>query len=99
MTATPKYELSRQIKLAGLPGDTVVVEADAGERAALAARFGLPGVDSLRAEVDLEQRGSAIRATGSLKAAIRQTCAISGDDFPAEIDEALDLRFVPSRWR
>ncbi|WP_299196645.1 YceD family protein [uncultured Erythrobacter sp.] len=94
MSALPTPELSRRIKLAGLPGETVVVEADAGERAALAARFSLPGIDSLRAEVELEQRGSAVRATGTLKAAIRQTCAISGEDFPANIDEALDLRFV-----
>lgn len=90
--ATP--ELSRLIRIKGLPAEPVVVEANAGERAALAARFGLPGVDSLHAEVSLEQRGRAIRATGSLRAAIRQSCAISGEDFPANIEEPLDLRFV-----
>lgn len=94
MNALPAPELSRPIKVKGLPGETVVIEADAGERAALAARFGLPGVDSLHAEVALEQRGSAIRATGTLRAAIRQACAISGEDFPANIEESLDLRFV-----
>lgn len=93
-TPQPTSELSRPIKVKGLPGDTVVVEADAGERAALARRFGLPGIDSLRAEIDLEQRGKAIRATGTLKAAIRQACAISGEDFPANIEEPIDLRFV-----
>lgn len=87
-------ELSRPIKTKGLTADPVVVEADAGERAELAKRFGLPGIDALRAEIALEQRGSAIRATGTLRAAIRQTCAISGEDFPSNIDEALDLRFV-----
>ncbi|MHA7821104.1 MAG: YceD family protein [Erythrobacter sp.] len=90
--ATP--ELSRPIKIKGLPGEPVVIEADAGERAALAARFGLPGIDGLRAVVELEQRGSSIRAFGSLRAAIRQACAISGEDFPARIEEDLDLRFV-----
>lgn len=94
MNALPAPELSRPIKVKGLPGETVVIEADAGERAALAARFGLPGVDSLHAEVALEQRGNAIRATGTLRAAIRQACAISGEDFPANIEESLDLRFV-----
>jgi uncharacterized metal-binding protein YceD (DUF177 family) len=93
-TPQPTSELSRPIKVKGLPGDAVVVEADAGERAALARRFGLPGIDSLRAEIDLEQRGKAIRATGTLKAAIRQACAISGEDFPANIEEPIDLRFV-----
>ena len=90
--ATP--ELSRPIKVKGLPAQPVVIEANAGERAALAARFGLPGVDTLRAEVALEQRGSAIRATGTLRAAIRQSCAISGEDFPANVEEDIDLRFV-----
>ena len=93
-TPQPTSELSRPIKVKGLPGDAVVVEADAGERAALARRFGLLGIDSLRAEIDLEQRGKAIRATGTLKAAIRQACAISGEDFPANIEEPIDLRFV-----
>ena len=48
----------------------------------------------LRAEVELEQCTCAIRATGSLKAQILQSCAISGEEFPVEIDETLDLRFV-----
>jgi hypothetical protein len=87
-------ELSRPIKVKGLPGDNVVIEADAAERAALALRFTLPGIDNLRAEIALEQRGKAIRATGTLKAAIRQTCAISGEEFPVAISEVLDLRFV-----
>lgn len=93
-TPQPASELSRPIKVKGLPDDAVVIEADAGERAALARRFGLPGIDSLRAEIDLEQRGKAIRATGTLKAAIRQACAISGEDFPANIEEPIELRFV-----
>ena len=87
-------ELSRPIKTKGLPAEPVIIEADEAERAALAERFGLSIVDALRAEVDLEQRPSAIRATGSLKAQIQQACAISGEDFPVSIDETLDLRFV-----
>ncbi len=87
-------ELLRPIKVKGLPGDSVIIEADADERSALAARFGLPSIGSLRAEIALEGRGKAIRATGTLKAAIQQTCAISGQDFPTTISERLDLRFV-----
>lgn len=90
----PEPELSRPIKVKGLPAEAVVIEASAAERAALAERFGLPGVDHLRAAIDLEMRSKAIRAGGTLKAAIRQTCAVSGEDFPANIEEVLDLRFV-----
>jgi len=94
MNALPTPELSRRIKLAGLPGETLVIEASPTEREALAARFGLPSIESLRADVELEHRGSAVRATGRLAAKILQTCAISGEDFPVSVDEELDLRFV-----
>jgi hypothetical protein len=90
----PTSELERLIKVKGLPAEPIVIEADASERSALAKRFGLPGIDSLLAQVDVEQRGTTIRASGTLKAAIRQSCAISSEDFPAQIEEALDLRFV-----
>ncbi|MEM7781379.1 MAG: DUF177 domain-containing protein [Pseudomonadota bacterium] len=87
-------ELSRPIKVKSLPAEPIVIDADASERAALAARFGLPGVDRLHAEIEVEARGSVIKATGTFSAAIRQACAISGEDFPAEIEESVDLRFV-----
>ena len=93
-SAQVNSELSRLIKTKGMPAEPVMIEADAGERAALSSRFGLPGIDSLHAEIALEPRPSAIRATGTLNAAIRQTCAISGEDFPATIEEPIDLRFV-----
>lgn len=92
--ALPPSELTRMIKARPLPGGPVVIEATPEERAALAVRFGLGAVEALRAEVALEQRPRAIRATGRLTAAIQQPCAISGEDFPVTIDEAVDLRFV-----
>ena len=82
------------VKVKGLPAEPIVVEADAVERAALAARFGLASVESLRAEVSLEQRPRAIRASGRLSAAFMQCCAISGEDFPVTVDEPIDLRFA-----
>jgi uncharacterized metal-binding protein YceD (DUF177 family) len=87
------------IKARPLPAGLVVIEATAEERAALAVRFGLGGVESLRAEVALEQKARAIRATGRLKAAILQPCAISAEDFPVTIDEPVDLRFVEDSGR
>jgi hypothetical protein len=87
------------IKVRPLPAGAVVIEATPEERAALAARFGLGAVDSLRAEVALEQRPRAIRATGRLRAAIMQPCAISAEDFPVTIDEPVDLRFVEASAR
>jgi hypothetical protein len=92
-------ELSRMIKTRPLPGEMIVITANEAERAALAARFGLSAIDSLRAELALEAKPKAIRATGRLKAAITQSCAVSGEDFAVHIDEPLDLRFVEARTR
>lgn len=90
-----EVELSRLIKPRVLPAQPIVVEANEAECAALAARFGLSKVESLQAEVALEKRENAIAANGVLRAAIMQICAVSGEDFPVSIEEAIDLRFVP----
>jgi uncharacterized metal-binding protein YceD (DUF177 family) len=82
------------IKARPLPAAPVVIEASEAERAALAVRFGLGAVENLRAEITLDARPRAIRATGRLTAAIMQPCAISGEDFPVAIDEPIDLRFI-----
>lgn len=95
----PPSELTRMVKARPLPAGPTVIEATAEERTALAARFGLGAVQALRAEVALEPKPRAIRATGRLKAAIMQPCAISGEDFPVTIDEPIDLRFVEDSGR
>jgi uncharacterized metal-binding protein YceD (DUF177 family) len=87
-------ELSRMIRVRPLAGGVIVIEADEAECAALAERFGLSAVKSLRAEVSLEAKPRAIRASGRLTASVMQLCAVSAEDFPVRIDEPLDLRFV-----
>ena len=87
------------VKARPLPAGAVVIVASDAERSALAARFGLVAVESLRAEVALEPKPSAIRATGRLRAAILQPCAVSGDELPVTIDEPIDLRFVEQHQR
>lgn len=95
----PPSELTRMIKARALPAASVVIEASPDECAALAARFALGSVQSLRAEIALEAKPRAIRATGRLRAAIMQPCAISAEDFPVTIDEPVDLRFVEASGR
>ena len=91
----PAPELSRPIKLRQIPNDPVVIEADKAERAALAERFGVVAIESLRAEMTLDPEGRKIDAAGSLEADIVQTCAVSGEEFPVRIDEDFALVFVP----
>jgi len=95
----PPSELTRMIKARALPREPVVIEADATECADLARRFGLGAIESLRAEVSLAATPGAIRATGHLRAAIMQACAVSGEEFRVLIEEAIDLRFVAQRPR
>lgn len=89
-------ELSRPIKLRAIQNDPVLVEASEAERAALAARLGISGIDVLRAEVTLDPDGARISASGPLHAQIMQACAVSGEDFPVVIDEQLAMVFVPA---
>jgi len=92
--STPEF--SRIIKIKAIAGTPLVLEADAAERAALAARFSIVAIGSLKATVSLEQRGHDVIATGNLAAQITQACAVSGEDFPHAIEEPIALRFVPS---
>jgi len=100
---TDPSEMPRLVKARPLPADPVVIEADAAERDALARRFGLGGIDSLRAEVVLEEKGphksGVIRASGVLSAAVQQICAVSNENFPVTLSEPFELRFVPAATR
>jgi uncharacterized metal-binding protein YceD (DUF177 family) len=90
-------EFSRPIDRRQLKAKPVTIEADEAERKALARRFGLVAIERLAAEVTLIADGKAVDAAGTLKAAIVQTCAVSGDDLPVAIREPIALRFVPQR--
>ncbi|AKM08823.1 DUF177 domain-containing protein [Croceicoccus naphthovorans] len=88
-------ELSRWIAVRQCEGREVEVTADAAERDRLAERFDLVSVESLEATVVLHRKDAVVSAEGRLHAKIVQSCAISGEDLPVSIDEALTMRFVP----
>lgn len=88
-------EFSRMIDRRGLGEAPLQLAASAEECAALARRFGLVAIERLEADISLVPENDAIDATGRLRAAIIQSCAVSGEDLPATIDEPVRLRFVP----
>lgn len=88
-------EMPRLVRLRQIDGSPLHVEASPDERTALAQRFGVVAVDSLEADLVLERDGESVAANGRFRAAIVQTCGVSGEDFPVAIDEPLALRFVP----
>lgn len=75
----------------------IEVEADAAERTALARRMRVADILALRCRFRLRRLSAdTILAEGRLQATVVQTCVISLEDFPAGIDEAFRVRFVPA---
>ena len=77
-----------------LPADAVRIEADLRERTELAQRFGIVSIERLTAEIELDLYSKGIRATGQMRAAITQACAVSGEPFAVTIEEPIPLRFI-----
>ncbi|WEK46000.1 MAG: DUF177 domain-containing protein [Candidatus Andeanibacterium colombiense] len=88
-------EFSQMVELRSVDLRVRHLVADEGERAALAERFGLVSIGLLEADIELIADGAVVDATGTLRAEIVQSCAITGDDLPASIREKLVFRFVP----
>ena len=91
-------EFSRTFRLDELGGAprAVSIAAGADERAALATRFGLIGIERLEATAELTRDGDTVTATGRIGGEITQACVASGDPVPARISEEFALRFMPA---
>ena len=95
MSETPP-EFSREYSLdtIGTVPRSVSISATIAESAALAKRFGLVSLANLHATATLIVRGDAISAQGRFTADVVQSCTASGDDVPADFDEAFSVLFV-----
>ena len=91
---TPEFSRRYALDSIGSAPRAVTVEADAGERAALARRFDLVALDALRANATLTAVAGGAEARGTIHAVIAQACVVTGDPVPATIDEPFALRFV-----
>jgi uncharacterized metal-binding protein YceD (DUF177 family) len=93
-------ELSRPIALSKIraKGLTAVVHATLEECAAVAARMGLPAIQSLDCRFVLRREGDgvSVQAEGHLRAEVTQTCVTSAEDFAATVEETFSIRFVPA---
>jgi hypothetical protein len=97
MTDAPPF--SRRIRVDALPADGLsqTIEANADERAALAAANRLPAIASLTASFVVRRSGRAgARVTGDVHAEVTQLCVVSLEPFAATVDEAVDVRFAPA---
>jgi uncharacterized metal-binding protein YceD (DUF177 family) len=83
-----------QIPDTGLHRD---IEADQAARAAMAQAAGLREMPAAHASFDLAlTSGGRVHVTGRVRARIGQTCVVTLDPIDNEIDEAVDLIFVPA---
>jgi len=92
----PAPEFSRPVEAPRVPGRTVTlaISADEHERAALAKRFALVALDRLEAEVRLERlEGGLVRLSARLRADLAQSCVVTLEPVPAQIDEAFTLLY------
>jgi len=92
---SPEFARPHRLDQIGAGESKATVTAEPDERIALARRFGLVAIDSLRADYALRQTAEGVRATGHLSARVTQACVVTGDPLAVQVEEDFDLRFVP----
>jgi uncharacterized metal-binding protein YceD (DUF177 family) len=76
-------------------GQRLELSADEAERAAIAERLNLLGLDRFEAQATLTRNGDEVRAEGRLRASVTQACVASGDPVAGQVDSAFALLFRP----
>jgi len=74
------------------------VQTDAAERAELAKRFDILGIDSLEAmlKINRTRGGRAVRVEGRITASLTQACIVSLQPVAQTMDATFTVVFVPS---
>ncbi len=97
--AEPEFSRIIDTEVLGDAGKTLKIEASPDERARLAERFGLEGLDSFNAELSLipEEGGRLFRLTGTFEADVTQTCVVTLEPLETRVTGALDRLYDPAR--
>lgn len=96
---TSQIEFSRPLDVTRVPpqGCTETIVADPQECAALAERFGLPAIHTLKAELKISRwRGEGLKFKGHLKADIDQECVVSLEVFQSVLEDRFESYFLPA---
>lgn len=86
------------VNVARLPqkGMSVVIEADAAQREALAEAHGLLSVERYRAELLVTSwKRNGVKVRGRVEASITQACIVTMDPLDAKVDEEVEGVFLP----
>jgi hypothetical protein len=81
----------------GETGQHFDLVADAAVRAAVARVAGLRDLPRLEANFDVTRRGRGLRVAGHVSATVGQNCVVTLEPLANEVEEAVDLVFVPQR--
>jgi len=77
-------------------GRRIELAPDAATREAIARALGLAALPRLEAAFDLTRHGGdGLRVVGRVSATVHQTCVVTLEPIENEIDEAIDLLFLP----
>jgi len=98
MTKGSDVEFSRVYRVADIPesGLALVLEADEAERAALARRFGVEALPSLKADVTLTPwRKVGLRLQGTFVAEVVQICVVTLAPIRTRLSETVERRYLP----
>jgi len=69
--------------------------ADAGVRAAVARVAGLRDLPRLEASFEVTRRGTGLHVAGRVSATVGQNCVVTLEPLANEVEEAVNLLFVP----
>ncbi len=99
MTQDPHgFPFSRPLRTVDVTPDgvTVRIETTEAERTATARFLRLAEISSLSAELLVRPwRGKGLSVTGQVKADVVQACIVTLEPVPEEVDEPVDIRFLP----
>jgi uncharacterized protein DUF177 involved in 23S rRNA accumulation len=96
MTANRAWSVPVRLDEVPETGLHMDIEADAGARAGVAAAAGVNEVPRLTAAFDVARHGrDGLRVVGTVSARVGQTCVVTLEPVENDIEEQVDLVFVP----
>jgi uncharacterized metal-binding protein YceD (DUF177 family) len=100
MSSALKFEFSRPLIVLRVPrkGSHEVFAADPAECKALAKRFGIPSISSIKAHlIAMPHRGGGLKVTGKIEAEIEQVSVISLETFSTKPKFEVERYFLPPK--
>ena len=98
--SAPAWRVPVRLEEVPAAGQRFALEADAATRTGLAAAAGLAGLPRLAATFDVARHGrDGLHVAGTVWATVQQTCVVTLEPMESEIEEAIDLTFVPAAGR